>query len=178
MYKTKKFFVVLMEFVGGVSLGLLALCLPLPDYFRYSIAFFALIAFCSSTHDIAADGLYIGSLSPTAAGRLRGMAGRFLQHCALRFAGRTADPRRLPREPHAGGAGVDDHLRHGGNHAGSAQPVSFASAADGRRRAAFAEACAKCWRHSGTWWSASSRSPISGFCCCLCFCIAPVKGRW
>src|SRR5271169_1632978 len=64
MYKTKKFFVVLMEFVGGVSLGVLALCLPLPGYFRYSIALFALIAFCSATHDIAADGIYIGSLSP------------------------------------------------------------------------------------------------------------------
>ncbi|HEY4901742.1 MAG TPA: MFS transporter [Terriglobales bacterium] len=77
MYKTKKFFVVLMEFVGGVSLGLLALCLPLPDYFRYSIAFFALVAFCSSTHDIAADGLYIGSLSPKQQASYAGWQGGF-----------------------------------------------------------------------------------------------------
>ncbi len=77
MYKTKKFFVVLMEFVGGVSLGLLALCLPLPDYFRYSIAFFALIAFCSSTHDIAADGLYIGSLSRKQQAEYAGWQGGF-----------------------------------------------------------------------------------------------------
>jgi PAT family beta-lactamase induction signal transducer AmpG len=77
MYKTKKFFVVLMEFVGGVSLGLLALCLPLPDYFRYSIAFFALVAFCSSTHDIAADGLYIGSLSPKQQAVYAGWQGGF-----------------------------------------------------------------------------------------------------
>jgi MFS transporter, PAT family, beta-lactamase induction signal transducer AmpG len=77
MYKTKKFFVVLMEFVGGVSLGLLALCLPLPDYFRYSIAFFALIAFCSSTHDIAADGLYIGALSPKQQAAYAGWQGGF-----------------------------------------------------------------------------------------------------
>jgi PAT family beta-lactamase induction signal transducer AmpG len=77
MYKTKKFFVVLMEFVGGVSLGLLALCLPLPDYFRYSIAFFALVAFCSSTHDIAADGLYIGSLSPKQQAAYAGWQGGF-----------------------------------------------------------------------------------------------------
>lgn len=77
MYKTKKFFVVLMEFAGGLSLGLLALCLPLPGYFRYSIAFFALVAFCSSTHDIAADGLYIGSLSPKQQASYAGWQGGF-----------------------------------------------------------------------------------------------------
>ena len=77
MYKTKKFFVVLMQFVGGVSLGMLALCLPLPDYFRYSIAFFTLVAFCSSTHDIAADGLYIASLSPKQQAAYAGWQGGF-----------------------------------------------------------------------------------------------------
>src|SRR5438552_6391984 len=66
MYKTKKFFVVLFQFTGGLSLGLLALSLPLPAYFRYSIIFFTLVAFCSSSHDIAADGLYISSLPPKA----------------------------------------------------------------------------------------------------------------
>jgi PAT family beta-lactamase induction signal transducer AmpG len=62
MFKTKKYFVVLLQFLGGVSLGLIALCLPLPGYFLYTIALFAVVAFCSSTHDIAADGLYIASL--------------------------------------------------------------------------------------------------------------------
>ena len=63
MFKTKKYFVVLLQFSGGVSLGLIALCLPLPGYFLYTIGLFAVVAFCSSTHDIAADGLYIASLS-------------------------------------------------------------------------------------------------------------------
>ncbi|MGA8578558.1 MAG: hypothetical protein WB579_07745, partial [Bryobacteraceae bacterium] len=63
MFRTKKYFVVLLQFTGGVSLGLIALCLPLPGYFLYTIALFAVVAFCSSTHDIAADGLYIASLS-------------------------------------------------------------------------------------------------------------------
>jgi PAT family beta-lactamase induction signal transducer AmpG len=63
MFKTKKYFVVLLQFLGGVSLGLIALCLPLPGYFLYTIGLFAVVAFCSSTHDIAADGLYIASLS-------------------------------------------------------------------------------------------------------------------
>jgi MFS transporter, PAT family, beta-lactamase induction signal transducer AmpG len=64
MFKTKKYFVVLLQLIGGVSLGLIALSLPLPGYFLYSLGLFALVAFCSSTHDIAADGLYIASLSP------------------------------------------------------------------------------------------------------------------
>ena len=62
MFKTKKYFGVLLQFVGGISLGLIALCLPLPGYFLYTIGLFAVVAFCSSTHDIAADGLYIASL--------------------------------------------------------------------------------------------------------------------
>ncbi|HUB78290.1 MAG TPA: MFS transporter [Bryobacteraceae bacterium] len=64
MFKTKKYFVVLMQLAGGVSLALIGLCLPLPAYFLYTIILFAVVAFCSSTHDIAADGLYIASLSP------------------------------------------------------------------------------------------------------------------
>jgi PAT family beta-lactamase induction signal transducer AmpG len=77
MFRTKKFFVVLMELLGGVSLGLLALCLPLPGYFRYSAALFALIAFWSSTHDIAADGLYIASLSSKQQAEYAGWQGAF-----------------------------------------------------------------------------------------------------
>ena len=41
MYKTKKFFVVLLEAVGGLSLVLVALSPNMPGYFRYSVAIFA-----------------------------------------------------------------------------------------------------------------------------------------
>lgn len=77
MYRTKKFFVVATEAAGGLSLGLLALCLPLPGYFRYTVALFALAAFCSSTHDIAADGIYIGSLSAKQQAAYAGWQGGF-----------------------------------------------------------------------------------------------------
>jgi PAT family beta-lactamase induction signal transducer AmpG len=40
MFKTKKYFVVATEFVGGVAFGFLALSLPLSGFFRYSIALF------------------------------------------------------------------------------------------------------------------------------------------
>jgi PAT family beta-lactamase induction signal transducer AmpG len=77
MYKTKKFFVVFFEFAAGLSLGLVALCLPLPGYFRYSIALFAILAFCSSSHDIVADGLYIASLTAKQQSAYAGWLGGF-----------------------------------------------------------------------------------------------------
>ncbi|HEY9141158.1 MAG TPA: MFS transporter [Bryobacteraceae bacterium] len=83
MFKTKKFFVVSLELGGGLSLALVALCLPLPNYFGYTLALLAVVAFCSSTHDIAADGLYIASLSPKEQAAYTGWQGGFYN--AARF---------------------------------------------------------------------------------------------
>ena len=77
MYKSRKFFVVSFEFIGGLCLGLLALCLPLPGYFRYSIALLSIISLCASSHDIAADGLYIASLNPKQQSAYAGWQGGF-----------------------------------------------------------------------------------------------------
>jgi PAT family beta-lactamase induction signal transducer AmpG len=77
MFKTKKFFVVVFECAGGLSLAAIALCLPLPNYFRYTLALFVVVAFCSSTHDIAADGLYIASLSAKQQAAYAGWQGGF-----------------------------------------------------------------------------------------------------
>jgi PAT family beta-lactamase induction signal transducer AmpG len=63
MFKTKKYFVVATEFIGGISFGLLALTLQTHNFFGYSLAFFAIIAFNGATHDIAADGVYINVLN-------------------------------------------------------------------------------------------------------------------
>lgn len=83
MFKTKKFFVVLLQLCIGLSMALIALCLPLPDCFRYSLALFGFIALCSSTHDIAADGIYIASLSPKKQAAYAGWQGGFYN--AARF---------------------------------------------------------------------------------------------
>ncbi|MCB0283452.1 MAG: MFS transporter [Calditrichae bacterium] len=64
MFKTKKYFVVGTQFIGGVVFGLLSLSLPLEGFFQYSLALFVIIAFNSATHDIAADGVYINTLPP------------------------------------------------------------------------------------------------------------------
>ena len=77
MYRTKKFFVVLMQLLGGAFLLLLALSLPLPGYFVWSIAVLAVVAFASSTHDIAADGVYIASLSSKEQAAYAGWCGAF-----------------------------------------------------------------------------------------------------
>ena len=77
MFKTKKYFVVLFQFIGGLALTALALSLPLAGYFRYSIALLLVIGFCSSSHDIAADGLYIASLTPKQQAAYTGWQGGF-----------------------------------------------------------------------------------------------------
>ncbi len=77
MYKTKKFFVVLFEFLGGLTMAAVGLCLPLPGYFGFTVALFGVMAFCSSTHDIAADGLYIASLSAKQQAAYAGWQGAF-----------------------------------------------------------------------------------------------------
>jgi PAT family beta-lactamase induction signal transducer AmpG len=77
MFRTKKFFVVTLQAAAGVSLGLVALCLPMAGYFRYTLALFTVVAFCSSTHDIAADGLYIASLSAKEQAAYAGWQGGF-----------------------------------------------------------------------------------------------------
>lgn len=64
MFRTKKQFVVATQFVTGISFALVAFSLQLPDFFQYAIAFMAVIAFSSATHDIATAGVYLNELSP------------------------------------------------------------------------------------------------------------------
>ena len=64
MFKTKKHFVVFAQFVTGITFALVALSLPLNNFFTYSIALLAVIAFSGSTNDIATDGVYLDVLSP------------------------------------------------------------------------------------------------------------------
>src|SRR6187551_3219541 len=62
MYRTKKFWVLSMEFAIAILLGLVAAALPLPQYFRIIIGILWVLAFASSTQDICADGVYITTL--------------------------------------------------------------------------------------------------------------------
>ena len=75
MFKTKKHFVVATQIVTGMTFALVALSLPLENYFRYSIALLAVIAISGATHDIATDGVYLSVLSPKLQARYIGWQG-------------------------------------------------------------------------------------------------------
>ena len=57
--KTKRWWIVSMQFLMGVALGLVALTIPTSYWLQGTLAVFMLIAFASATHDISADGFYI-----------------------------------------------------------------------------------------------------------------------
>jgi PAT family beta-lactamase induction signal transducer AmpG len=75
--RSKKRVIVTFQLVGGVALGGVALALHLPLWFGASIALFGVVALASSTHDIAADGLYIASLSARQQAAYAGWQGAF-----------------------------------------------------------------------------------------------------
>jgi PAT family beta-lactamase induction signal transducer AmpG len=77
MFKTKKQFVVATELITGISFALVAFSLHLPDFFTYSIAFMAIIAFSGATHDIATVGVYLNELSPEDQAKYVGWQGAF-----------------------------------------------------------------------------------------------------
>lgn len=62
LYRTKRFWIVALQFVLGIALALVAFTLPGPFFFQATLAIFWLIAFSSATHDIAADGFYLLAL--------------------------------------------------------------------------------------------------------------------
>ena len=59
LFRTKRFWIVTLQFGIGVAFALVALTLPGPKFFQLSLAMFWLMAFSSATHDIAADGFYL-----------------------------------------------------------------------------------------------------------------------
>ncbi len=63
LLKTKRFWIPTMQLLIGAGLASVALTIPVPNFFQFTLAFFWLLAFSSATHDIAADGFYMLGLS-------------------------------------------------------------------------------------------------------------------
>lgn len=61
--KTKRFWIIIMQLFIGAGLAGVALTIPVPNFFQYTLAFLWLLAFSSATHDIAADGFYMLGLT-------------------------------------------------------------------------------------------------------------------
>ena len=75
--RSKKRLVIVFQAIGGACLLMVALSLQLPAYFAVSIGVLGLVAIASATHDIAADGLYIASLSNKQQAAYAGWQGAF-----------------------------------------------------------------------------------------------------
>lgn len=63
LIRTKRFWIITMQILIGAGLASIALTIPVPKFFQFTLAFFWLLAFSSATHDIAADGFYMLGLS-------------------------------------------------------------------------------------------------------------------
>ncbi|HEY5910064.1 MAG TPA: MFS transporter, partial [Verrucomicrobiae bacterium] len=61
--RTKRFWVVTMQFLVAFGLALVAFSVRGSAFFKWSLFLFWIMAFASATHDIAADGFYMLSLS-------------------------------------------------------------------------------------------------------------------
>ncbi|HEX9911158.1 MAG TPA: MFS transporter, partial [Desulfatiglandales bacterium] len=59
LFKTKRYWILLMQLMIGASLACVAFFIPASRFFQYTLAFFWLMAFSSATHDTAADGFYM-----------------------------------------------------------------------------------------------------------------------
>ncbi|MGD9488120.1 MAG: MFS transporter [Calditrichaceae bacterium] len=63
LLKTRRLWIISMQLIIGAGLGGVALTLPLPGFFKFTLGFLWLLAFSSATHDIAADGFYMLGLT-------------------------------------------------------------------------------------------------------------------
>ncbi len=63
LLKTKRWWVLTMQFIMAIAFAGIALTLHASMFFRLTLAFFWLVAFTSATHDIAADGFYMHALT-------------------------------------------------------------------------------------------------------------------
>ncbi|HEY9551343.1 MAG TPA: MFS transporter [Prevotella sp.] len=63
IFKTKRWWIITMQFFMGCALAGVAFVIPMGFFFQASLAIFFLLAFSSSTHDIAADGFYLLALN-------------------------------------------------------------------------------------------------------------------
>lgn len=87
MFKSKKYFVVISQFVTGITFALVALSLPLNDFFTYSIALLSIIAFSGATNDVATDGVYMDVLSSSLQAKYIGWQGASYNIAKLLTAG-------------------------------------------------------------------------------------------
>ena len=83
LFRTKRFWIVTLQFAIGLAFALVALTLPGPGFFKLSLAVFWLMAFSSATHDIAADGFYLLAMPPGQQAAFVGVRSTFYRLASL-----------------------------------------------------------------------------------------------
>ena len=142
LLKTERWWIVGAQLLVGAGFAGIALTIPADDFVRYSLLLFWLIAFASATHDIAADGFYMLTLSKNDQAWFVGVRNSFYrvawisgQGLLIMLAGRLEDAEWLGRSVPlawsltfmaAGGAFIALSIYHG-----FALPRPAAGAADG-----------------------------------------------
>jgi len=74
-FRTKRWWVIAMQFTMMASLGAVAFCLPLEGFFRASLAFFWITGFASATQDTVADGVFMTTMPQRDQARYSGLQG-------------------------------------------------------------------------------------------------------
>ena len=59
LLRTRRWWIWTMQLLLGAGLAGVALTIPAPHFFQWTLLFFWLVAFSSATHDIATDGFYM-----------------------------------------------------------------------------------------------------------------------
>lgn len=77
IFGTKRFWITIMQLIIGAGMAGVALTIPMPDFFQFTLLFFWLIAFSTATHDIPADGFYMLGLSESRQSFFIGIRGAF-----------------------------------------------------------------------------------------------------
>lgn len=83
IFKTKRGWILAMQLLLGVSMAAVGFLLPTPFFFTSTLVVFWLMAFLSSTHDIAADGFYMLALSPHQQAAFVGVRNTFYRIASL-----------------------------------------------------------------------------------------------
>ena len=63
IFKTKRWWTLTMQLMISLTMALVAFFIPSANFFILTLIVFWLMAFCSATHDIAADGYYMMALN-------------------------------------------------------------------------------------------------------------------
>jgi PAT family beta-lactamase induction signal transducer AmpG len=74
-YRSKRWWVISMQFLMMATLGAVAFCLPLEGFFRLSLAFFWITGFASATQDTVADGVFMTTVTLRDQARYAGLQG-------------------------------------------------------------------------------------------------------